>query len=149
MLSRLFMGAMIAATALFLVSCRTTAATIPLTIDGHVLQVEIAKTPAERELGLMNRRSMPRDHGMLFIFPTDQHLSFWMKNTLIPLAIAYISSDGTIKEIHHMTPLSLEAINSYYSVRYALEVNEGEFKRLGIKPGDRVVFPATLPVAIQ
>jgi hypothetical protein len=114
-----------------------------------VLNVEIAKTPAERERGLMNRTSMAENHGMLFIFPNDQHLSFWMKNTDIPLAIAYISQDGTIREIYHMKPHSLEAIQSDHSVRYALEVNEGEFARFGIKPGDRILFPANLPTATQ
>lgn len=134
---------------LLLVACKPKADTVAITIKGTVLHVEIAKTPAERERGLMFRKSMPDNHGMLFIFPTDQHLSFWMKNTEIPLAIAYISSDGTIREIYHMKPHSLEAIQSDHSVRYALEVNDGEFARIGAKPGDKVSFPADLPVATQ
>jgi uncharacterized membrane protein (UPF0127 family) len=120
-----------------------------MTIGGRVLHVEVAKTPAERERGLMYRKSMAENHGMLFIFPSDRHLSFWMKNTVIPLSIAYISQDGTIREIYHMKPRSLEAIRSDHSVRYALEVNEGEFARLGVKPGDRVVLPPNLRTANQ
>ncbi|TVQ24817.1 MAG: DUF192 domain-containing protein [Spirochaetaceae bacterium] len=104
-------------------------------------QVEIADTDDSRRLGLMHRESLPEGQGMLFVFEQDQRLSFWMKNTHIPLSIAYISSDGIIREIHDMTPLSLDAIRSSRSVRYALEVNQGAFEAAGIEPGDRVVLP--------
>ncbi|HUX20527.1 MAG TPA: DUF192 domain-containing protein [Spirochaetia bacterium] len=146
---RIFTAGLMVFCGLLLVSCKPKADTIPISINGHVLNVEVAKTPAERERGLMDRISMAENHGMLFIFPNDQHLSFWMKNTDIPLAIAYISLDGTIREIYHMKPHSLEAIQSDHSVRYALEVNDGEFARLGVKPGDRVEFPSNLPTATQ
>lgn len=132
--------------ALFLASCEQ-APTYAVKIAGHVLHVEIANTPAQRQRGLMFRKSMPEDHGMLFIFPSDQLLSFWMKNTYIPLDIAYIAQDGTIEEIHHMTPLSLNPIQSDHYVRYALEVNGGAFKAMGIVVGDKAVFPPDLPSA--
>ena len=146
---RILAAAALVCCGLLFVSCKPKADTVAITVGGTTLHVEIAKTPAERQRGLMFRKSMPQNHGMLFIFPRDEHLSFWMKNTDIPLAIAYISQDGTIREIYHMKPHSLEAIQSDHAVRYALEVNDGEFARLGVKPGDRVTFPANLPQATQ
>jgi len=134
---------------LLLVSCAPKVKTYSLTLAGKTLTVEIADTPAERARGLMFRKSMPQDHGMLFIFPYDEQLSFWMKNTLIPLSIAYVSSDGEIREIYHMTPESLEAIQSNHSVRYALEVNQGLFATWGVKPHDYVTLPASLPRASE
>jgi uncharacterized membrane protein (UPF0127 family) len=77
---------------------------------------------------------------MLFIFDRDQVLSFWMKNTLIPLSIAFIASDGRILQIKDMEPLSLSTVNSDRSVRYALEVPRGWFSRAGIAIGDIVQF---------
>lgn len=149
MTSRFVAAVMLVSCAVFLVSCKPKADTVTITVGGERLHVEIAKTPAQRQRGLMFRKSMPMNHGMLFIFPYDQQLSFWMKNTDIPLAIAYISSSGTIKEIYHMKPHSLEAIQSIHAVRYALEVNDGLFAKLGVKPGDKVIFPPNLPQATQ
>jgi len=146
---RLFLLLTVTTAALLFASCRQAPATVDLQIAGHTFHVEIADTPAQRERGLMFRTSMPEDHGMLFIFPNDQQLSFWMKNTDIPLAVAYISQDGEIREIHHMVPHSLNPINSDHSVRYALEVNDGAFAAKGIVPGDRVSFPPNLPTASQ
>ena len=78
---------------------------------------------------------------MLFVFESDQRLTFWMKNTLVPLSIAYIASDGTIREILDMEPQSLASVPSQYSVRYALEVPKGWFARAGVRTGDRVAVP--------
>lgn len=111
-----------------------------ITINGTTLTVEIAETENERSKGLMFRKSLAPDHGMLFIFESDRKLSFWMKNTVIPLSIAFINSDGIIKEIRDMSPKSLEAIESKNFVRYALEVNRGYFKENGIKAGDKIIF---------
>lgn len=113
-----------------------------ITINGTPLAVEIAKTENERAKGLMYRKSLDPDSGMLFIFESDRKLSFWMKNTLIPLSIAFINSDGIIKEIREMSPQSLAAIESKNFVRYALEVNRGYFKEKGIKEGDKIIFPS-------
>ncbi len=110
----------------------------PLSVGEHTFYVEIAETPDERARGLMHRDSLPDDHGMLFVFDRDQQLSFWMKDTSIPLSIAYIARDGTIREIYDMEPFSLEPVRSTRSVRYALEVNHGAFEQAGIDIGDRV-----------
>ena len=121
--------------------CSDSLETIPLVINGITFTVEVARTTAEQQQGLMFRKRMRPDHGMLFPYRSDRRLSFWMKDTLIPLSIAFISSDGVIKEIYHMSPLSLREVVSRQSVRYAFEVNEGIFEENDIKPGDTVVFP--------
>jgi len=104
----------------------------------HKLTVELAITEAQRAQGLMHRTSLNDGYGMLFIFERDQILSFWMKDTLIPLSIAYIAADGRILEIHNMEPRNLTPVISSRSVRYALEVPQNWFTRMGINPGDRV-----------
>jgi uncharacterized membrane protein (UPF0127 family) len=102
------------------------------------VKAEIARTEQERSQGLMNRDRLNDGEGMLFVFERDQVLSFWMKNTRIPLSIAFIASDGTIVEIQDMQPHSLQAVQSSRSVRYALEVPQGWFSRAGAGPGDTV-----------
>ena len=104
------------------------------------VKVEIARTEEERAKGLMYRKSLPDGEGMLFIFESDQPLNFWMKNTPIPLSIAFISSSGRIVEIKDMRPLDLSSVPSSIPVRYALEVPQGWFGRAGVKPGDRLVI---------
>jgi len=105
------------------------------------LEVELAQTDAERTTGLMYRTALEDGKGMLFIFERDQVLSFWMKNTLIPLSIAYIAYDGTIIDIRDMYPKNTSPVHSSRSVRYALEVPQGWFARAGVKPGDTVKLP--------
>lgn len=78
---------------------------------------------------------------MLFVFDRDRRLSFWMKNTTIPLSLAYLSADGTVREIFDLAPESLRPVESSFAVRFALEVNRGAFARLGIKPGDKIQLP--------
>ena len=102
------------------------------------IKVEIAVTEEERSKGLMHREKLNDGEGMLFVFERDQQLSFWMKNTLIPLSIAFITSDGRITEIKDMQPHDLTSVQSSRSVRYALEVPQGWFGRAGINPGDTV-----------
>jgi uncharacterized membrane protein (UPF0127 family) len=104
------------------------------------IDLEIAKTDAQRAQGLMNRKSLPDGKGMLFVFDRDQTLAFWMKNTLIPLSIAFIASDGRILEIRSMQPLSEATIRSNRSARYALEVPRGWFDRAGIHVGDKLIL---------
>ena len=112
------------------------------TIEGRggVVRVtaEIARTDAQRQQGLMHRKELKDGEGMLFIFERDQILTFWMKNTLVPLSIAYIASDGRIVEIYDMQPGNLDPVRSSRSVRYALEVPQGWFSRTGLGPGDRL-----------
>ena len=93
------------------------------------ISVELAITPAQQQRGFMERKLIPEGTGMIFLYKEDTKLRFWMKNTPHPLSIAFIDSSGIIKEIYDMTPYSLETIESTYSVRYALEVPQGMFKR--------------------
>ena len=109
-------------------------------INQWELTVETADTLESQEKGLMGRESLDENRGMLFVYERDAKKSFWMKNTTIPLSIAYIAADGTIREIYDMEPLSTRTVDSRYSVRYALEVNQGAFDRHGIKAGDKVEF---------
>jgi uncharacterized membrane protein (UPF0127 family) len=102
---------------------------------------EIARTVEQRAQGLMSRKSLEDGRGMLFVFERDQIMSFWMKDTLIPLSIAYISSSGLILEIHDMQPLNQLPVYSSSLARYALEVPQGWFNKNSIKPGDRISLP--------
>jgi uncharacterized membrane protein (UPF0127 family) len=118
---------------------------IPLTVvtgEGtrHFV-VEVARTPAEQATGLMHRRSLAADDGMLFPYAVPQPASFWMKNTLIPLDIIFIRPDGTIANIAaNTTPMSLDPIPSLEPVSAVLEIRGGRAAELGIEPGDRVVW---------
>ena len=124
--------------------CSAQPSPVELTVGSHRFTVEIADTEESRARGLMFRQSLPEQHGMLFVFPEDARRSFWMRDTQIPLSIAFIRRDGVITEIYDMQPFSLDPVNSVAEVRYALEVNQGEFRRLGIRPGDRVQLPTNL-----
>ncbi|MCL2519415.1 MAG: DUF192 domain-containing protein [Spirochaetaceae bacterium] len=115
---------------------------LTVTINDTTILVEVADTSDSRALGLMHRRSLPANNGMLFVFPDEAIRSFWMHNTYIPLSIAYIDRDGRIRSIHDMTPLSRATIQSTLPVMYALEVNQGFFERHNITVGDRVIIPA-------
>jgi len=112
-------------------------ATVELRARDASIVAEVARSAQEQEIGLMYRKELQDGLGMLFVYDADRKLAFWMKNTLVPLSIAYLSVDGLIKEIHDMKPLSLEPVESGHYVRYALEVPLGWFDRVGLKPGDR------------
>ena len=103
------------------------------------VQAEMAVEEEERNYGFMNRKKIPDGTGMLFVFEKDQILSFWMKKTPSPLSIAYIDSEGVIKNIYDMKPYSLAPIVSTVSCRYALEVPQGWYSRAGIRVGDKVM----------
>ncbi len=109
--------------------------------EGVELTVELARTAEERSRGLMDRRELPEDGGMLFIFSGDTKAGFWMKDTLIPLSIAFIAADGTILDVQEMEPLSEETHRPPAPYRYALEVNQGWFEERGFGTGDRVEIP--------
>lgn len=116
----------------------------------HAINAEIAREPRERSRGLMGRETLPAEAGMLFVYPREQSPqgAFWMHNTLIPLAIAFLGGDGEIRAIAHMPPCPSERTSdcpSYpagVAFRAALEVNDGYFAARGIKLGDRVDLPA-------
>ncbi|MBN2051480.1 MAG: DUF192 domain-containing protein [Spirochaetales bacterium] len=114
---------------------------IVLNVGETELLVEVARSEEEKARGLMFREDLGNLDGMLFLFQEDRRLSFWMKNTLLPLSIAYISSDGVIREIYPLEPGSLLPVESRRSLRYALEVPRGLFEEKDIVPGDRIVFP--------
>ena len=114
---------------------------VVLTINDVKLTAEVVRTPESRNKGLMYRKSMGEYEGMLFVFENDQKMSFWMKNTSIPLSIAFIARDGEIREIYDMQPFSEASVKSKHSVLLALEVNQGFFNRHDIAEGDRIVWP--------
>lgn len=114
---------------------------LPITtirVGPHPVAAEVAATPDQRTIGLMYRFSLPADHGMLFVFPQPQPLSFWMRNTYIPLSIAYIDAEGRILNVVEMPPRSDATHPSRGEALYALEMRKGWFAERGIRPGDRV-----------
>jgi len=106
------------------------------------LSVELARSAAERSRGLMFREELPEERGMLFVFGQETNAGFWMKNTKIPLSIAFIDGEGTILETQEMEALSEDLHRPAQPYRYALEVNEGWFGRHGLGAGDRAEIPA-------
>lgn len=122
--------------------------TVPMDVGGTVFTIELAATPEQRQQGLMHREELAANTGMLFIFPESAPRSFWMKDTPLPLSIAFISSEGRILEIYDMEPLSLTPVRSRFPAKYALEVNQGRFDELGIEPGDRIDLEA-LPRSLR
>ena len=114
------------------------APTIELSAGMHRIEAEVASNNAERATGLMNRPSMPIHRGMLFVFPEAGVQCFWMKNTLIPLSIAFLDDAGRIVQIADMQPQSLDNHCSVKPVRFALEMNVGWFKRRGLEAGGRI-----------
>ena len=119
--------------------------TYPLKINGIEIYAELAATPEQREKGLMFRKELDSLEGMIFVFEKEKKVSFWMKNTHIPLSVAYINKRGIIKEIHDLQPESLNPVPSSYSILYALEMNQGFFEENGIFTGDQILFPEDFP----
>jgi uncharacterized membrane protein (UPF0127 family) len=115
-----------------------------LTFAEHTVHAELALTQGERSRGLMYRTSLEENSGMLFVFTTDDVYSFWMKNTFIPLSIAFIDRQGVIVNIEEMRPHDERLVASKRKVRYALEMNTGWFGKRGIRPGMQAVFGETL-----
>ena len=104
----------------------------------HNITAELAWTPQQREIGLMFRTAMPANDGMLFVFEQPAKQCFWMRNTLIPLSVAFIEDDGTVVNIDDMKPQTLDSHCSAKPVRFVLEMNEGWFAKRGIKAGSRL-----------
>ena len=113
---------------------------VPLRVGGIEIQVEIADDADERQRGLMYRESLEENQGMLFVYPEQRTLGFWMKNTLIPLDIAYIDREGRIVDIQQMEPQTTETHDSAAPAMYALEMNQGWFEANGIRIGDLIEF---------
>ena len=104
----------------------------------HQIDAQLASTHEQRMTGLMWRKEMPQHEGMLFAFEQPSQQCFWMKNTLLPLAIAFVADDGTIVNIDEMKPQTLESHCSTKPVRYVLEMNTGWFAKKGIKAGSKL-----------
>jgi uncharacterized protein len=118
------------------------AVTIVTQNGDQTFTAEFANTPAQRARGLMFKARLPERQGMLFDFGRDQEIRMWMKNTLIPLDMIFIQSDGRIHRIEQNTkPGSLRPISSNGSVRAVLEMRAGTSKKYGIAPGDRIIHP--------
>ena len=115
-----------------------------LTVRGKKIRAEVVQTEEEKARGLMFRESLGKDEGMLFAYDREEVLTFWMKNTFIPLSIAFIDQRGKIVDIQDMEPFNLQTHASILPARYALEMNQGWFKKNGIKVGDVVSIPAAI-----
>ncbi|HZT52195.1 MAG TPA: DUF192 domain-containing protein [Stellaceae bacterium] len=135
----LLLGLIIAAARADLAKFPTGTLTIDTAGGPRHFSIELALTPEQQEQGLMYRKALAPDAGMLFVFPETQTATFWMKNTLIPLDMLFIAADGHIADIHERAvPLAETLIASKVPVRAVLELNGGTVARLGIKDGDLV-----------
>lgn len=115
---------------------------VRLSAGMHQIDAQVALTPEQRATGLMHRKEMPQHEGMLFVFEQPSQQCFWMKNTLLPLSIAFLADDGTVVNLAEMKPQTLDSHCSAKPVRYVLEMNKGWFARKGVKPGMKI---ANLP----
>jgi uncharacterized membrane protein (UPF0127 family) len=115
--------------------------TTSVPIGSQTFTLEVADNNSTREHGLMQRDSMPADHGMIFVFSRDEPRGFWMKNTRFPLDILFVRSDGTIVSIHTMRAYDLTATNSAGPAKFAIELNQGAAARAGVKAGDKLQIP--------
>jgi hypothetical protein len=108
----------------------------------HSFTIELATTPGKRALGLMYRRALPADAGMLFLYDQPQPLTMWMRNTILPLDMIFIGANGKVHRVEsHTEPFSTQLISSEGDVQGVLEVNAGTAEAIGLKAGDEVVYP--------
>jgi uncharacterized protein len=114
---------------------------VKLSAGMHLMDVQVAATPEQRQTGLMFRKEMPQQEGMLFVFEQPSQQCFWMKNTVLPLTAAFVADDGTIVNMADMKPQTTEPHCSAEPVRYVLEMNMGWFAKKGIKPGSKLGSP--------
>ena len=121
--------------------------TYPLRIGEYRIRAEVANTPDLRRKGLMFRQQLAAGSGMIFVFPREQRISMWMKNTAISLSVAFIDRHGRIINIEKMHPMSEDTHSSAAPAKYALETNQGWFESHGIKSGDPVSGLERLPPA--
>ena len=111
---------------------------VELSVAGHKITVEVAATEAQRSTGLMHRRMLPENRGMLFVFPEAAIHSMWMMNTYVPLSVAFIDREGAIINIADMQPQTQTTHSAARAATYALETTQGWFAKRGIKPGAKV-----------
>ena len=129
---------LITALAAFALHSRAQMPEITLSISGNKLTAEVAANDPERMQGLMHRRMMPENRGMLFVFPDASRHAMWMKNTFIPLSVAFIDEQGVITNIEDMKPHTEDTHPATRPARYALEMNLGWFAKRGIKAGAKI-----------
>ena len=139
-LDRAFARGLLAAALLFPASawCDAPLRTAQIRVGKHPMKVEIVETDPQRAKGLMFREKLARDEGMLFIYDDAAYQSMWMKNTLIPLSVAFLDRDGVILNIEDMEPQTLDSHMSAGPASYSIEANKGWFAQKGVKPGDKV-----------
>lgn len=111
------------------------------------IEAEVAHTFQNRQIGLMNRRTMPQHQGMVFVFPEDARHCMWMKNTYLPLSVAFLDAQGRVINIEDMQPQTEDNHCAAAPARFALEMNLGWFRERGIKPGDALRGVERLPAA--
>lgn len=125
----------------FAEKAQDTLRTLSIKINDATLETELAVSSEQRYMGLSFRKQLGENAGMLFVYSREQLLVFTMRNTLLPLSIAYIAEDLTINEIQHMNVGPGQLFPATKAARYALEVNQGWFAANNIKPGDKLIFP--------
>lgn len=128
----------LAATSLAQQAPQPTLRTTKLTVGIHVITAEVAATDQSRMIGLMMREQLAPNHGMVFVFEDKSQHCFWMRNTLIPLSIAFVDDDGTVVNIADMAPKSEASICPQRPVRYALEMDRGWFAKRGVAAGQKI-----------
>lgn len=111
---------------------------VNLSAGTHLIRARVARTDEEREHGLMHRTQLPENEGMLFVYDEPSELCFWMKNTPLPLSIAFLAEDGTVINLDEMAPQSRDPHCAAQPVRFVLEMNRGWFAARGIREGDRI-----------
>jgi hypothetical protein len=114
---------------------------IKLSAGMYLIDTQVAATPTQREIGLMHRKDMPMQEGMLFVFEQARVQCFWMKDTLLPLTAAFLAYDGTIVNLANMKPQTTDAHCSKKPVRFVLEMNQGWFAKKGIREGTKLLGP--------
>ena len=123
--------------------------TIALPINGTPLTIQVADDPDKREIGLMYVKTMPDDRGMIFVFPTERLLNFWMKNTPIDLDIIYADHDGRVVAVKTMHAFDLSDISSEEPATFAIELNAGVAAKLKVAVGQKIALPANLTANVR
>jgi len=119
--------------------------TYPLKINGHSIRAEVANSEEDRRMGLMFRKSLAENQGMLFIYEKEGRYAMWMKNTNVALSVAFIDKNGAILNIEDMEPQTEDSHGSKGVAKFSLEMNQGWFKKRGIKKGDHVAGLERIP----
>jgi uncharacterized membrane protein (UPF0127 family) len=133
-----FLAAAALAVAAFSANADAGFKTATIKVGPHPLKVEVAQTPAQTQQGLMFREKLAKDDGMLFVFEEPAYHAMWMKNTLIPLSVAFLDANGVILNILDMEPQTLDSHMAAGPAVYAIETNKGWFAKKQVKAGDRV-----------